>query len=916
MRLLLKQLSIFKIFEDSNKSIRDLEKESIHYAWYQLLRDSLLMIELETAKKQLVEYCRPFYENDPTTLKQIKDFEETFVPSEAVLWYTNCGFLFNFINKALRTEDIDALFNLRYFIISLSKQLKQLYDQYCEDYQDALYLKVYRGFQLPDEDIQRLKTYIGHYVSTNGFLSTSLSINVAEMFATNVLFEITVDPARTNKNLTFAHIAQFSVKKDEQEVLFDLGATFKITDVKHENEMCIVSMVAVTDIDLINNAYVDHEREQLARYDIEIDNNFRCIVTFGMYLIQMGQFDKSISYFRNLLFRTRLYEYERYFVLKGLARAYMKNGEHDTALEYAFIAYKINKLIVPDDTKEIEIELGKIYNHREEYNMALQHLEEALKQTDPNDFDTISAIHTNMALAHFSINNFSIGFELCQRTLQMLYDSSQSDPTTISDIYMIMARGHYLGNCLDAAIEYCQTSLSIRASIYPDNNPILIRSYYELGYYYDDNDQYELAIEYFSKAVELYQKYSNENDLLEMKAMIFSEIARCYIGLKQFQLSVFNFEKALEMHSRIIPLDEKVLAELHEKIAVCYWSRKEFKETSQHYEIALELKKKILSSNDDIISLYRRIGICYNEIKEYALGRQYYQKALNFQKEIDTPDESLTAGLYNCFGSSYESEKNYDASLEYYHLELNIRKKSTSDLSELIQSYRQIAKVYASKKDYDLAIESLEQALKIQDTIIVDGDAISTDIHMKLAVYYKEKKEYIVAIKHYEHTVNIYTKLDTINNNILLNLYEGLARLYYQQEDYCSALKTNKLIEELFTKMSFSNHTKIADLYNKISKIYCESNCYDCALDYSYKSMDIITEYCNNEYVLAAENNEILADIYQRQQANVSAKMYYEKALELYRIIGQDDDVKRIENILQSNLESKVGNSWNLCSFL
>ncbi|CAF1267290.1 unnamed protein product [Didymodactylos carnosus] len=85
---------------------------------------------------------------------------------------------------------------------------------------------VYHGLILPDKDIEQLKNSVGKYVSTNGFLSTSLSQSVAKMFATNVLFKTEID--YSIKNTIYADISQKSVNQHEEEVLFDLGSLFQI----------------------------------------------------------------------------------------------------------------------------------------------------------------------------------------------------------------------------------------------------------------------------------------------------------------------------------------------------------------------------------------------------------------------------------------------------------------------------------------------------------------------------------------------------------------------------------------------------------------------------------------------------------------------------------------------------------------
>ncbi|CAF1304987.1 unnamed protein product [Didymodactylos carnosus] len=188
-----KYLSIFDLFDRNNKSVRDLEYETADYSFYQILRDTLMKMQTKAdeSKQDMLNYCRYYYQSNMSYLKQTDQFEKEYQPCEAIRWFTKDWFLFRFVNKALRTENIDALFKLRYFIIDLCTQLKLLFDENYDLYQETFEtITVYRGLNLPDSDIEQLKNLIGKYVSTNRFLSTSLSRDLAQIFAANVLFVI------------------------------------------------------------------------------------------------------------------------------------------------------------------------------------------------------------------------------------------------------------------------------------------------------------------------------------------------------------------------------------------------------------------------------------------------------------------------------------------------------------------------------------------------------------------------------------------------------------------------------------------------------------------------------------------------------------------------------------------------------
>ncbi|CAF1114702.1 unnamed protein product [Didymodactylos carnosus] len=349
IHLLLKHLSIFNLFDQIDKPIRDLEQESINYLWYQLLRDTLMTMETQTeqSKQEMIDYCRLYFHSNSTYLKQIDEFQQTYRSSDAIRWYTKDCFLFRFVNKALRTENIESLFQLRYFIKDLCKNLKLLFDENFQLYQESLdTITFYRGLTLSDKDINQLKQSIKKYISTNGFLSTSFYRNIAETFSKNVIFEIQIDTKLNN--IIYADISKMSYNIDEEEVLFDIGAIFQIIDVKMNNDKCIVSMIGINNnIEYLKNDYFQLEQKYLQENMIDnILSNINANSFFGEFLLTMGYTNKAIDYFENLLKQLSnsiFNEYEIYIITGNLADAYISNKQYNLALKYALDSYNICK---------------------------------------------------------------------------------------------------------------------------------------------------------------------------------------------------------------------------------------------------------------------------------------------------------------------------------------------------------------------------------------------------------------------------------------------------------------------------------------------------------------------------------------------------------------------------------------------
>lgn len=147
------------------------------------------------------------------------------------------------MNKALRTEDIDALYTFRVYITHLRSRIAHEHQTLRRSHSQSKsnIIHLYRGLKLSREEINQMVENLGALISMNGFFSTSRDVEQAIQFATKkserkdvigVLLEISGDIHLDQ--MVFADIAKFSIYPKEQEVLFDLASVFKITHVEFD----------------------------------------------------------------------------------------------------------------------------------------------------------------------------------------------------------------------------------------------------------------------------------------------------------------------------------------------------------------------------------------------------------------------------------------------------------------------------------------------------------------------------------------------------------------------------------------------------------------------------------------------------------------------------------------------------------
>ena len=123
------------------------------------------------ANEEMLTVCRAYYYCNPRVLENIKEFENNYDQDSCIKWYTRNTFIYQLINKALRTEDIEQLYTFRYYIADLSQQLvKECRKTVATKSVD---LRLYRGTAISKKEADTLQTNVGQLIATNSYWSTS-----------------------------------------------------------------------------------------------------------------------------------------------------------------------------------------------------------------------------------------------------------------------------------------------------------------------------------------------------------------------------------------------------------------------------------------------------------------------------------------------------------------------------------------------------------------------------------------------------------------------------------------------------------------------------------------------------------------------------------------------------------------------
>ncbi|CAF1226603.1 unnamed protein product [Adineta steineri] len=302
--------------------------------------------------------AKNYYHGDPTILKAINEFSSCYRSNEALHWYTKLSFPYKLLNKAFRTEDYDLIMSFLFFIIDLKECLAR---EYCHLKEEET-ITLYRGVNMPSEELEKLKQLENNLISMNGFLSTSRSETVSQMFSgyTNdvcgkaaVIFKIECNTSVLDENLILADIAKYSMIPSEEEVLIDIGTVFFIQKIKQDSDgTWIINMIGTTEVSSISKQYI--ECYQLDPYGGE--SHFTELLKHSALHEDRLRYEKAQKHLERLLSKPNAEEIAQVYIT--MCRAENLTADHEILIRdyYDYIRDRFST----GDFKQLARTLNKI----------------------------------------------------------------------------------------------------------------------------------------------------------------------------------------------------------------------------------------------------------------------------------------------------------------------------------------------------------------------------------------------------------------------------------------------------------------------------------------------------------------------------------------------------------------------------
>lgn len=738
--------------------VSNLDELDQSFMYSQILKEILLDIKYDlTAKKEFVDFCSTYYADNHTQTNRILDFERFYGDHSPIWWYTKETFIYSILNKALRTQEIDVIIKMGFFIQDLHRQIEQLY----ATTEKTSKMTVYRGQGMSDDDFAKIKKSEGGLLSFNNFLSTSLDQAVSLGFAestrencqlTGILYQIEIDSSIST--VSFASLDNVSYYSDsEKEILFSMHTIFRIGEIKElKDRLWQVNLTLTNDNDQQLKQLMDHLRKE--------NQGKNGWYRIAILMMNMGKFNKALEVFNLMCEKEQVITHRG--IYHDMAVAYQGIGDYSNALLYYEKALEIQRKFLPANHPEFITtynNIGSINNTMGYYPVALSYFQRALeiqKNCFPNDHASLAVTNNNIAAVNESVGDYQTALCYYKQALKIEQQSLPSNHPSLAVTYEHIGSIYGCMGDYSTALSYHKKVVEIQQKILPPDHPNLATSYKNIAHGYRMLCENSEALAYCQKTLEIEMKS------LPSSHPSFANTYRCmaaiYYVLGNYSSALSYYEKALEINQRSFPSDHPSIALIYRDIGSVYESMEDYSKALTYYKKALYIGEKSLPANHPSLAHnYNNIGSVYDSMRNYPLALEYYQKALDILQKAIPPNHADLANTYNYIALVYQSKGDDSTALSYYQKTIDMKEIASHPYNQTLiaTAYNNIGELHRWKGEYSIALSYFEKTRLIWQNFFPPNHYTLATLNGNMAETFKGLGQYKAALQHAEQAVTI-----------------------------------------------------------------------------------------------------------------------------------------------------------------
>ena len=433
-----------------------------------------------------------------------------------------------------------------------------------------------------------------------------------------------------------------------------------------------------------------------------------------------------------------------------LADVLVKCGEDRLALKVYHFLYD-SKIYGPRDAFQYRI--AHCHHKLREYKAAINILKNLM--SSPNMF--VSQAAFELGCVHTEIDEFEEAERNLVKCLQTAHDVASCEeltnrygephpmPSNSNTVELVSAgdpnhrlglltnMSHEIVDCIfalgnlytkcqryDIAENYYKKALQLAKEFYGENAAVmsLANIQKELGYCYKKMGRLDEALVYTQCALDIFIVISNESSTWVAKAE--NSLGNIYALQGDFKHAKECFTRALNLYEKISQ-DANILDEAHTLNNLGDFNRTlgEYCKAEENHKLAMKNFVKISQHNyqytSDIAVTFYKQGIVYSLMNQYTKAEKCYAWALaRFMKRSRGTDQEYIAWTFKGMGNMYRLRKRFCKAEECFRQAIiSYRDVIGKDRTEKAQTWKLLGDCYNNSEQRNEAEQCYNEALKI-----------------------------------------------------------------------------------------------------------------------------------------------------------------------------------------------------------
>lgn len=343
----------------------------------------------------------------------------------------------------------------------------------------------------------------------------------------------------------------------------------------------------------------------------------------------------------------------------------------------------------------------------------------------------------------------------------------------------------------------------------------------------DDDNPYFLPIEDLKQFIKQKEQEGVRDSNLATLYFSLGDIYRKRLENGEFQDYKTEQDLAIEYFSKAVELQkelglEKDLASSLNNLAFIYKSQGRYSEAEPLFIQALELNKQLGGeSHPDVADSLNALGLLYTNQGRYTEAENLYIKSLEMTKSLRGESHHDVSIALNNLAELYRIQGRYGEAEPLYLQSLDLKKSVQGQLNlDVAITLNNLALLYFYQRRYEDAERFALQAIKIDKQLLgKEHPAVATALH-NLALIYRGQRRYQEAEDLFIKVLELKERLLPKNHPELVDTIYALGYMYKIQGRYSEAEPLCVKALELDKLLWGNNHLNVAQSITNLAELY------------------------------------------------------------------------------------------------